>query len=105
MGWSGRALLTWICKNVVDLRPIGGQRHEPGHVDADDVGRLDAIGGQGDLAEFPRRDHGWRAPGRSEQVVADLDGLAAGQRRPGRPARAARSRGTLRDRQPMVMAV
>ena len=65
-------------EDIIDLRSIGGQRDHLRHLDGDDVRRLDAVAGQGDLAEFSGRDHGV-GDGLIQQVVADLESLAAGK--------------------------
>ena len=59
MGWSARAYDADL-QDVEDVGPVRRQRHELEHFDLEHVGRLDAVGGQRDLIDFPWRTHARR---------------------------------------------
>ncbi len=78
MGWSGGALAADL-QHVEDLGPIGRQGDELEHFDLRHVGRLDAIGGQRDLALFPADRHFFGHRRHDAGVVGIDDRLAAGE--------------------------
>ena len=65
-------------QDVVDLGPIGGQGDDLEHFDIEDIGGFDAVDGQADVIFFAGRHLAGRH-GRFEQVVMEVDGLAARQ--------------------------
>ncbi len=65
-------------QDVVDLGPIGGQGDDLEHFDIEDIGGFDMVNRQGDVIFFAGRHLAGRQ-GRFEQVVMEVDGLAAHQ--------------------------
>ena len=67
-------------QHVVDLDAVWRQGHHFQHLDLQNVGRLDAIGGQRDHGLFPRRLHG-RRNRRLQRLPVVVERTAAGKRR------------------------